>query len=123
MRDAYYWANSELAAAQDDITTGTYNLLTRVHTWPAFSNHTPGDGGSTNNSLEAIHDGIHECARRTSLTVIRLIKFAVTSVAAVRWVILLLRVGVVMTLVYLWHSRIGLHRLRPDLLPSPRQRR
>jgi hypothetical protein len=29
-----------------------------VHTWPEFSNHTPGDGG-TSNSLEAIHDGIH----------------------------------------------------------------
>jgi tyrosinase len=31
----------------------------RVHTWPGFSNHTPGDGGSRSNSLEAIHDGIH----------------------------------------------------------------
>lgn len=37
----------------------TYNLLTRVHTWPAFSNHTPGDGGSASNSLEGIHDGVH----------------------------------------------------------------
>lgn len=34
-------------------------MLTRVHTWAAFSNHTVGDGGSTSNSLEAIHDGIH----------------------------------------------------------------
>jgi len=34
-------------------------MLTRVRTWPAFSNHTVGDGGSTSNSLEAIHDGIH----------------------------------------------------------------
>ncbi|KAK0223503.1 photo-regulated tyrosinase [Armillaria fumosa] len=51
---------SDLSAAQDDITTSTYNLLTRVHTWPAFSNHTPGDGGSSSNSLEAIHDGIHD---------------------------------------------------------------
>ncbi|KAI0322394.1 tyrosinase [Amylostereum chailletii] len=51
---------SDLSAAQEDITTSTYNLLTRVHTWPAFSNHTPGDGGSTSNSLEAIHDGIHD---------------------------------------------------------------
>lgn len=51
---------NDLSAAQDDITTSTYNLLTRVHTWPAFSNHTPGDGGSSSNSLEAIHDGIHD---------------------------------------------------------------
>lgn len=34
-------------------------MLTRIHDWPAFSNHTVGDGGSTSNSLEAIHDGIH----------------------------------------------------------------
>ncbi|KAJ7339997.1 tyrosinase [Mycena albidolilacea] len=50
---------STLVSAQRQITSKTYNLLTRVHTWPAFSNHTPGDGGSTSNSLEAIHDGIH----------------------------------------------------------------
>ena len=48
-----------MTSAQQDITSSTYNLLTRVHTWPAFSNHTVGDGGSTSNSLEAIHDGIH----------------------------------------------------------------
>ncbi|PPQ85895.1 hypothetical protein CVT25_015834 [Psilocybe cyanescens] len=48
-----------LRAAQSDITTSTYSMLTRVHTWTAFSNHTVGDGGSTSNSLEAIHDGIH----------------------------------------------------------------
>ena len=34
-------------------------MLTRIHDWNAFSNHTVGDGGSTSNSLEAIHDGIH----------------------------------------------------------------
>ena len=45
--------------AQSHITASTYNLLTRVRTWPAFSNHTVGDGGSSSNSLEAIHDGIH----------------------------------------------------------------
>jgi tyrosinase len=50
---------STLQSSQEDITTSTYNMLTRVTTWPAFSNHTPGDGGSTSNSLEAIHDGIH----------------------------------------------------------------
>lgn len=45
--------------AQSDITTKTYNLLMRVHTWNAFSNHSVDDGGSSSNSLEAIHDGIH----------------------------------------------------------------
>ncbi|KAJ6619317.1 photo-regulated tyrosinase [Mycena sp. CBHHK59/15] len=50
---------STLTSAQRQLRTKTYNLLTRVHTWPAFSNHTPGDGGSTSNSLEAIHDGVH----------------------------------------------------------------
>ena len=34
-------------------------MLTRVTTWPAFSNHTVGDGGSRSNSLEGIHDNIH----------------------------------------------------------------
>ncbi|KAJ7088141.1 photo-regulated tyrosinase [Mycena epipterygia] len=48
-----------LKSVQRQLKTKTFNLLTRVHTWPAFSNHTPGDGGSTSNSLEAIHDGIH----------------------------------------------------------------
>ncbi|KAF9252472.1 Di-copper centre-containing protein, partial [Marasmius fiardii PR-910] len=48
-----------LQRAQSQITSTTYNMLTRVNTWPAFSNHTVGDGGSGSNSLEAIHDGIH----------------------------------------------------------------
>ncbi|KAF5372536.1 hypothetical protein D9758_005295 [Tetrapyrgos nigripes] len=48
-----------LQRAQSQITSTTYNMLTRVNTWPAFSNHTVGDGGSSSNSLEAIHDGIH----------------------------------------------------------------
>ena len=52
--------NRTLKADQSDVTSKTFNLLARVHTWPAFSNHTPGDGGSTSNSLEAIHDGIHD---------------------------------------------------------------
>ena len=51
--------DSVLKSAQYNITSNTYNMLTRVHGWPAFSNHTVGDGGSTSNSLEAIHDGIH----------------------------------------------------------------
>ncbi|KAF8263972.1 tyrosinase [Lactarius quietus] len=50
---------SDLSSIQDDLTSSTYNLLTRVTTWPAFSNHTAGDGGSASNSLEAIHDEIH----------------------------------------------------------------
>ncbi len=44
---------------QDDLTSSTYNLFMRVRTWPAFSNHTRGDGGSVSNSLEGIHDRIH----------------------------------------------------------------
>jgi tyrosinase len=49
----------DLSSIQEDITSSTYNLLSRVATWPAFSNHTAGDGGSASNSLEAIHDEIH----------------------------------------------------------------
>ncbi|KAJ3823763.1 tyrosinase [Lentinula raphanica] len=48
-----------LKSAGSQLRTKTYNLLTRVHTWPAFSNHTPDDGGSSSNSLEGIHDGVH----------------------------------------------------------------
>ena len=48
-----------LGNVQSNIRSNTYNLLTRVTTWPAFSNHTVGDGGSISNSLEGIHDGIH----------------------------------------------------------------
>jgi tyrosinase len=51
--------SSDLQSIQDDITSSTYNVLTRVKTWPAFSNHTAGDGGSASNSLEAVHDEIH----------------------------------------------------------------
>ncbi|KAF8964476.1 common central domain of tyrosinase-domain-containing protein [Flammula alnicola] len=50
---------SIMRSAQSDITSSTYSMLTRVHDWTAFSNHTVGDGGSSSNSLEAIHDGIH----------------------------------------------------------------
>ena len=48
-----------LSSSQNDITSSIYNVLTRVRTWPAFSNHTAGDGGSSSNSLEAVHDEIH----------------------------------------------------------------
>ena len=44
---------------QTDLTQSTYNLCTRVNDWHAFSNHTPGDGGSASNSLEGIHDRVH----------------------------------------------------------------
>ncbi|KAG8900652.1 hypothetical protein FRB99_005831 [Tulasnella sp. 403] len=50
----------ELQADQSNIRSQTYNLLSRVKTWPAFSNHTVGDGGSLSTSLEGIHDGIHD---------------------------------------------------------------
>ena len=49
-----------MEAESGDIQLKTYNLLTRVTTWPAFSNHTAGDGGSSSSSLEAIHDGLHD---------------------------------------------------------------
>jgi len=49
----------DLTSIQQDVTSSIYRLLSRVHTWPAFSNHTSGDGGSASNSLEAIHDEIH----------------------------------------------------------------
>jgi len=50
---------AELSSHQSDLTDSTYNLLSRVTTWPAFSNTTPGDGGSASNSLEAIHNEVH----------------------------------------------------------------
>ncbi|KAI9508870.1 photo-regulated tyrosinase [Russula earlei] len=50
---------SDLSSIQSDITSKTYRLLSRVHTWPAFSNHSRDDGGSASNSLEGIHDEIH----------------------------------------------------------------
>ncbi|KAF7327227.1 Tyrosinase [Mycena kentingensis (nom. inval.)] len=37
----------------------TYNLLTQVKSWPAFSNDNANAGGSATSSLEGIHDGIH----------------------------------------------------------------
>ncbi|KZV73173.1 photo-regulated tyrosinase [Peniophora sp. CONT] len=50
---------SRMESVQEDVRASTYNMLTRVRTWEAFSNHDVGDGGSTSNSLEAIHDGVH----------------------------------------------------------------
>ncbi|KAI0631930.1 tyrosinase [Trametes polyzona] len=52
---------STLQANQADFTSKLYCLLTRTKTWSAFSSHTPGNGGSTSSSLEAIHDAIHDC--------------------------------------------------------------
>ncbi|KAA1471771.1 photo-regulated tyrosinase [Dentipellis sp. KUC8613] len=49
----------DLAAEQSPITTNTYHLMWKVKTWPAFSNTTTGDSGSSSNSLEAIHNSIH----------------------------------------------------------------
>ncbi|KAI0357534.1 tyrosinase [Trametes cingulata] len=50
-----------LQANHADIASKTYNLLTRANTWSDFSCHTPGDSASASNSLEAIHDAIHDC--------------------------------------------------------------
>lgn len=38
--------------------TDTYNCLTRLQEWDAFSNHTTG-GSAYANSLESIHDTMH----------------------------------------------------------------
>lgn len=45
--------------AQSGITQATYDMFSRVTTWDEFSSHTETDGGSTSNSVEAIHDNIH----------------------------------------------------------------
>ncbi|THH26781.1 hypothetical protein EUX98_g7401 [Antrodiella citrinella] len=47
----------ELEAEAVNIRASTYSLLSRVRTWPEFSNHAE-NGGSTN-SIESIHDSIH----------------------------------------------------------------
>ncbi|VDC02339.1 unnamed protein product [Peniophora sp. CBMAI 1063] len=49
---------STMESEQEQITQKTYFMLTQLHTWPEFSNHTASEGASAN-SLEAIHDGIH----------------------------------------------------------------
>ncbi|KAJ7639993.1 hypothetical protein DFH06DRAFT_1430577 [Mycena polygramma] len=48
-----------LRATQPDITSSTYNVLRRVRTWAVLSNHDVSTGGSTSDSLEAIHDGVN----------------------------------------------------------------
>ncbi|KAK1227951.1 hypothetical protein PQX77_008996 [Marasmius sp. AFHP31] len=63
---------SWMERAQTDIRDKTYIMLTQVHTWPKFSNHTASDYSKDTkhtlddgpmkirgNSLEAIHDAIH----------------------------------------------------------------
>ncbi|KAG8960489.1 hypothetical protein FRC00_000213 [Tulasnella sp. 408] len=45
--------------ARETIRDNTFNLLIRTKSWPAFSYRGVGDGGSSANSIEAIHDGIH----------------------------------------------------------------
>ena len=51
-----------LGLEQTNIKNDTYNMLTRIHNWPEFSNSVA-DGSTTNksstNSLETIHDHIH----------------------------------------------------------------
>lgn len=51
---------SQLNATFPSTKDNTYGMLTRLHDWPDFSNHTQNPGGSTTaNSLESIHDSIH----------------------------------------------------------------
>ena len=53
-----------MTAAQNllNIKTDTYTMLTRTHKWEEFSNSakTAGKNLSNTDSLEAIHDDIHE---------------------------------------------------------------
>ena len=45
---------------QTNIKINTYNTLTRVHTWPEFSNSVAADKNeSYSNSLENIHNNVH----------------------------------------------------------------
>lgn len=56
---------SILGSIQSSTTTSTYNMLALLHDWMDFSNHTwtgPHMGRPPpvpNNSLESIHDSIH----------------------------------------------------------------
>ncbi|KAI0330497.1 tyrosinase [Cubamyces sp. BRFM 1775] len=54
-----------LQANQTDLRSKTYALLTRARTWPDFSCNAAGDGHSTANSLEAIHDSVHDAVGGT----------------------------------------------------------
>ncbi|VDC03107.1 unnamed protein product [Peniophora sp. CBMAI 1063] len=51
---------AQLASSQSNVRTSAYAMLTRVKNWHDFSNTgLGGDRSSVANSLEAIHDGIH----------------------------------------------------------------
>ncbi|KAI0373661.1 tyrosinase [Pilatotrama ljubarskyi] len=54
-----------LQANHADFLSKTYSLLAHANTWPAFSCNAPGDNASASNSLEAIHDAIHDCVGGT----------------------------------------------------------
>ncbi|TFY66267.1 hypothetical protein EVG20_g4820 [Dentipellis fragilis] len=53
-----------LASEQSSVNTNTYHLMWKVKTWAAFSNIRIGDGGSSSNSVEAIHNSIHNLVGR-----------------------------------------------------------
>lgn len=60
MADCYY---SKLLAETLAIRSATRNMLLRVHNWDVFSNHfesADGDVFGPGNSLEGIHDSIHD---------------------------------------------------------------
>lgn len=46
--------NSTFPTTKDN----TYDMLTRLHNWPDFSNHTSGTNPIAN-SLESVHDNLH----------------------------------------------------------------
>ena len=44
---------------RDQLRIKTYNMLTRLVSWEYFSNHTAKQSPPVANSLEAIHDDVH----------------------------------------------------------------
>jgi tyrosinase len=48
-----------LRREQQSLTDDVYIMLTEIHDWPGFSNHTTTQAESKGNSLESIHDKIH----------------------------------------------------------------
>lgn len=58
------WSRSNLRAEFQSTRSSLYAMFYGVHNWSDFSNHTAAPGKNIANSLEAIHDNIHECVCR-----------------------------------------------------------
>lgn len=50
--------NRTLQSSQENVTEATFRLFS-ITDWGEFSNHTVNGGDGSANSLESIHDGIH----------------------------------------------------------------